>query len=134
LIVADTNLISHLLIPGDHSDEARAVLRRDSDWVVPSLWRSEFRNVLAVYLQREQMTRAQATAYMRMAEELLAGRERDVPSEGVLALAHRSKRSAYDCEFVQLAIDLQLQLVTEDQAVLGSFPDVAVSMDSFLNQ
>lgn len=134
MIVADTNLISYLLIPGDHSGQARAVLSKDSDWVVPPLWRSEFRNVVAVYLQQEHMTLATAVAYMSKAQELLDGREHDVHSERVLDLAQRSKRSAYDCEFVQLAINLQVQLVTEDQAVLRSFPEVAVSMTSFLNE
>jgi len=39
--------------------------------------------------------------------------------------------SAYDCEFVALAKDLRLRLVTADKQVLAKFPETAVSLASF---
>ena len=51
MIVADTNLIAYLLIDGTFTNEARAVYEKDQDWVAPSSWRSEFRNVLVLSLR-----------------------------------------------------------------------------------
>jgi hypothetical protein len=59
------------------------------------------------------------------AEALLAGQDEPVASEQVLQLAHSSRCSAYDCEFVAAAQQLGVPLVTEDRAVLVAFPDVA---------
>jgi hypothetical protein len=46
--------------------------------------------------------------------------------------AASSKCSAYDCEFVALAQDLSVPLVTSDQKILTAFPETAVSPDDFL--
>ncbi|NLH43945.1 MAG: type II toxin-antitoxin system VapC family toxin [Planctomycetes bacterium] len=57
---------------------------------------------------------------------------RQVASHPVLALAAASACSAYDCEFVALAKDLNLPLVTADKQILTQFPDVAVSLATFV--
>ena len=49
MIVADTNVISYLLLPTGFSEQASQLYRIDPDWAAPELWRSEFRNVLALY-------------------------------------------------------------------------------------
>lgn len=48
----------------------------------------------------------------------------------VLRLAIASGCTACDCEFVVLARDLAVKLVTLDQAILRAFPEIAVSLDS----
>jgi predicted nucleic acid-binding protein len=52
MIVADTNLIVYLFITGDQTALAQKVLDKDPQWIVPPLWQSEFRNVLAAYIRR----------------------------------------------------------------------------------
>jgi predicted nucleic acid-binding protein len=47
-------------------------------------------------------------------------------------LAAGSTCSAYDCEFVALAQELGTVLVTMDKQILRDFPDVAVSIDTFV--
>ena len=50
----------------------------------------------------------------------------------VLSLSHSSGCSAYDCEFVNLAKDLDVPLVTQDKKILHNFPETAISMSQFL--
>jgi predicted nucleic acid-binding protein len=132
LIVVDTNALAYLLLGGTGTAEARGVYIRDPVWHSPLLWRSEFRSVLAVYLRQGTLTLDDALAVQRKAEELLAGREHVVPSDRVLRLVAASSCSAYDCEFVALAQQLMVPLVTADRAVLKDFPAIAVSPARFL--
>lgn len=48
MIVADTNIIGYLFLPTMYSDKTSQLYRIDPDWAAPELWRSEFRNVLAL--------------------------------------------------------------------------------------
>jgi predicted nucleic acid-binding protein len=131
VIVADTNLIAYLLIEGEHTEASEAVLVKDPLWAAPLLWRSEFRNVLALYLRQGHLELAPALQYMNEAEARLSGREYEVPSAPVLELAQASGCSAYDCEFVHLAQELEVKLVTSDTRVLRAFPGIAISPQAF---
>ena len=131
MIVVDTNVIAYLLIPGQHTAAARATLARDPEWAAPLLWRSELRNVLALYLRNGELLLRQATALQDSAEELMLGREHHVASRDVLALAKASNRSAYDCEFIITARHLNVKLVTSDRPLLASFPSDAIALTAF---
>ena len=52
MIVVDTNIIAYLYLPTDLTGQAERLLESDPEWAVPVLWRSEFRNVLALYLRK----------------------------------------------------------------------------------
>lgn len=131
MIVVDTNVIAYFWIPGEHTESAEAVLLRDSAWCVPLLWRSEFRNVLATHVRRDRFDLAQARLLAGRAEEQLSRREYSVPSVRVLELAAESGLSAYDCEFVALAEDLDTTLVTTDRRLVQAFPERAVPAAEF---
>ena len=133
MIVVDTNIIAYLILPGEQTQLVEQVLAKDNRWLVPPLWKSEFRNVLALYLRQEQVTIDQARAIMTRAERLFARSEYPVTSEAVFSLVNRSNCSAYDCEFVALAKELSLLLVTADKKVLRDFPETAVSPQKFIN-
>ena len=66
------------------------------------------------------------------AEHSMAGREYSVVSHEVLRLAARSGCSAYDCEYVALAQDLEVRLVTADRPLLRAFPSIAVAPEIFV--
>jgi predicted nucleic acid-binding protein len=131
LIVADTNTIAYLLIVGERTQLAKEVLRKDPDWVAPLLWRSEFRSVVALYLRRGFLSLAQALQLTEEAETLMHGGEYEVTSSRVLSLAAGSQCSTYDCEFVALAQELGLPLITSDSKILSEFPSIAVSPEDF---
>lgn len=122
MIVVDTNVIACLHLPTARTMEAVALLSREPTWAVPYLWRSEFRNVLAGYLRRGTMIFEQACQIQREAERLVAGSEYSIDSRSVLELVRDSECTAYDCEFVALAIGLDTKLITMDQQLLRVFP------------
>jgi predicted nucleic acid-binding protein len=115
VIVADTNVIAHLLIPSPFTVMAEQVYAQDPEWVAPALWRSEFRNVPSLYMRRSLLSLDQVVALREEAGDLLQGREYDMVSADVLSLTRDSGRSAYDCEFVALARFLGVPLVTADR-------------------
>jgi predicted nucleic acid-binding protein len=131
VIVVDTNVIAALLLPtSGHTAAAVALLERDRDWAAPVLWRSEFGNILATAVRNRWLTEAQATEALGSAEELMEGGEFGVPTAEVLRTAIGSGCTAYDCEFVVLARDLGVELITLDQALLKAFPQVARQLGS----
>ncbi|HET8540136.1 MAG TPA: type II toxin-antitoxin system VapC family toxin [Anaeromyxobacter sp.] len=132
MIVADTNLIVAMTLPHVRTRIAEAVYRIDPDWVAPLLWRSELRNVLAGALRRGDVDPSTAAALAWDAEDRMTGGEYTVESEKVLRLVATSRCSAYDCEFVALADDLGVPLVTSDGLILKEFPDLARSPEAFV--
>ncbi|MDJ0588832.1 MAG: hypothetical protein QNJ72_02395 [Pleurocapsa sp. MO_226.B13] len=46
-------------------------------------------------------------------------------------MVKNSKCSAYDCEYVALARQLEIDLVTADRKILAEFPSTAISLSSF---
>lgn len=122
MIVVDVNVIAYLLIPGKYTGAAELLLEADSVWVVPRLWRSELRNVLANYLRAKQMDLAEAAAIYQRAEELVGAEEYEVETAHVLRLCADSKCSAYDCEYIALAEFLGIKLVTNDAKLTKAFP------------
>lgn len=128
MIVVDTHLLAYLYLSTELTPQAEPLLVKEPDWAAPMLWRSELRNVLALYLRRELLTLEQACAMQAEAEALLVEAEYDVPSLDVLRLVQSSDCSAYDCEFVALAKRLNVKLVTADKKILKEFPGVAVTM------
>ncbi len=134
MIVVDTNLVASFFLKAETSHISELVLARDPMWAVPLLWRSEFRNVLATGMRTRKLDLAFALEAMQAAEELLSGNEYQIPSSSVLRLAQASGCSAYDCEFVVLARELHVRLVTFDSQVLRSFSDTAEPPETFLSR
>jgi predicted nucleic acid-binding protein len=131
MIVVDTNIIGYLFLSSEQSILAERALRKDSEWAAPILWRSELRNVLALYMRRKLIRLEHAQHIMDGALELLRGREYEVSSYEVLRLASESTCSVYDCEFIAAANDLKAPLITVDKELLREFPSVAVSLAMF---
>ena len=53
MIVVDTNIIAYFYLESIHSKDTVDLLRHDPVWIVPFLWRSEFRSVLGLYLRKK---------------------------------------------------------------------------------
>ena len=131
MIVVDTNIIGYLYLNSERSGQVEKALLKDAEWAAPVLWRSEFRNVLAQYIRKKILTFEDAVRIMDEATRLMDGMEYEVASMDVLQLAQESSCSAYDCEFVALARDLGIPLVTVDKQILREFPRNTISLDMF---
>lgn len=131
MIVADASLIARFAIRNEQSTLADAVCERDAEWAAPLLWRSEFREALVQCIQRAGMSLESALVALQSAEEILAGREYRVASERILELGRQSPCTAFACEYVALAGELGVPLVTADRELVRAFPKIAVSLEDF---
>jgi predicted nucleic acid-binding protein len=131
VIVVDNSVLVYFWLPGAFAEWAEAAKAQDGIWAAPVLWRAEFRNVLAGYLRRKLLTEAEANAAFLNAQKDLGAQEFTVPTERILKLVLASDCTAYDCEYVALAQDLGVPLVTADKQVLRAFPKTAMSLEKF---
>jgi predicted nucleic acid-binding protein len=131
MIVVDSNIIIYVHVQSEKTNLALQALRKDPYWVAPPLWESEFRNVLAGYIRRRVLNIEGAKLVMKSALRTMEGREILPPSDLVLDLVAMSDCSAYDCEYVALARNLDVKLVTADRKILRNFPDIAVELGIF---
>ncbi|PAU92614.1 VapC toxin family PIN domain ribonuclease [Aliifodinibius salipaludis] len=132
MIVVDTNVIASMWVPNDMDKWVYKVLKKDDDWVAPLLWRSEFRNVLSIYLRKEILELSVVLQAIEEAEQLMDANEFEVNSTQVMSFVSDSSCSAYDCEFVALADDLNIQIVTFDKKIIREFPNIAISPEEFV--
>jgi predicted nucleic acid-binding protein len=90
--------------------------------------------VLADYLRKKLLTEADANAAYLNVQKDLGANEYSVPTERVLKLVLSSDCSANDCEYVALALDLDVPLVTADKEIVRAFPKNAVSLEKFVRK
>ncbi len=128
MIVVDSNVIACLYLPGELNAKAENLLEKEPDWAAPLLWRSELRNILALYMRRKSLDFNSAYRIQREAEALMADHEYDVDSFEALTLALDSGCSAYDCEFIVLTKQLGVKLVAEDAKLRQAFPRLTVGI------
>jgi predicted nucleic acid-binding protein len=131
VIVVDTKVIAYLMIEGEKTEWAQQTFRQDSNWTVPSLWRHEFLNVLATFVRHAGTKIEEAVEIWRRGTVLFTPGEREVDTLYALRLASQHNISAYDAQYVALATELGVPYVTEDQRILETFPDLALSMQEF---
>jgi predicted nucleic acid-binding protein len=134
VIVADTNLISYLLIEGEQTNSARRVWEIDPHWKMPPLWRSEFLSVLATTARVGIIEETQAISLWRNAVSIFSRCEQEPDGEQVLCFALKYKISAYDAQFIVLAYDLSIPLVTADKKLRHACPDLTVSLEKFASE
>ncbi len=125
-------LISYYTIEGEHTETAVEVRRKDPEWAAPLLWRSEFLNVLWLYVKDGQFGLDLAIEHIDLAEDLIADRSSQVAPTEVLRRAVESGCMAYDTHYAVLAQQLDVCLVTHDEEVRTGFPETAVHPSEFL--
>lgn len=125
MIVVDTNILAHFWLPSDHTELCEQLFQWDPEWVAPILWKSEFRSVITLYMRKNLINLAEAIQITEKAENQMKEREYHINSIHVYTLVDQSKCSSYDCEFISLAEELDIKLITMDKQILHLFPDRA---------
>jgi predicted nucleic acid-binding protein len=133
MIVVDANVIAYRFITGEKTDLATRVQEKDSEWIVPHLWRHEFLNVLATVTRAGILDTAEACTIWRGVVKALANQEHEVLYEKALCCALDFQVSAYDAQYITLAHMLNTLCITEDSRLRKAFPDTAISMRTFLD-
>jgi predicted nucleic acid-binding protein len=134
MIAVDNDVISYFWLDASRTEAARAARERDRDWSAPQLWRSEFRNVLYQHMRHRGLSLPDALHIAEQAEADLAADTYPVDTTDVLRLVDATGHSAYDCEYVALAQQLGVTLVTGDAALPDLFPDTAVLLEAFVDR
>jgi predicted nucleic acid-binding protein len=129
--VLDTSVAMAWCFEDEADDFADQILDRlrDSDAVVPGLWRLEVANVLLVAERQRRITEAQATRFVELVQRLPIRTEIDVLEvSDVLAAGRRHGLSAYDACYLLLAERRGVPLATLDStlAVAGRSAGVTV--------
>jgi hypothetical protein len=132
MIVVSTDVVVALYLPGETSQLAEGVLKRDSAWCSPMLWRTLFPHYLTQPLRSGQVTPDLAQLMLEEAKLLFLSREFPAPAEDNLGFVLNSNCSAFITPFLGLAKGLRIPLVTFDMEAVHSFPDIAISASDFV--
>jgi predicted nucleic acid-binding protein len=131
MIVADASLLAHLLIPSPNSAVAEDVYRKDPEWSAPVLWRSELRSVLLKHIRHSGMEIELANAVVAKALLVIRDRETVPPTPAVLEAAVSFNVSAYDAEYLVVARQLGVALLTFDRQLHQAAPNLAIAPSAF---
>jgi len=132
MIVVDTNVIAQFLLPSPRSSLCERVHEIDPHWIAPRLWVNEFRNVLILYVRNKIISYDKAVEVLQFAERQFEDTTFDAKSSDIMIYSMKSTCSAYDLEFVSLAINMGVTLVTMDKQILREFPSVAKRPEDFV--
>jgi predicted nucleic acid-binding protein len=127
VVLVDTNVLAYLMLEGDRTSAAQELFERDADWRSEAFIMVEFSNVLTTYVRTKVLSRDQGLKLLAGAEELVPELTR-VQHARALETATQFGISAYDARFIALAIQMKVELVTEDAKLRAAVPSWTVSL------
>jgi predicted nucleic acid-binding protein len=134
VIVADTNVTVQLFIASNLTPLARRLFELDGRWVVPPVWPHEFLNVMATYAKTGGLSPAASLATWRQALDVFGNRILRIDPDAALQLAVERDLSAYDAQFISLALDQNAPCITQDRRLRDKFPGLAFSIEVYLKR
>jgi predicted nucleic acid-binding protein len=132
VIVVDSNVLAARSLTSEKAKLAQQVELIDSVWIMPTLWRYEFQNILATAIAARQITCDDALHVWREVLALMSDNERAPSAENVIELSARHRITGYDANFIALSMEMGVLCVTEDGELHTKFPGKALSMDAFI--
>ncbi len=132
MIVVDSNIVTARNLTTSLTSKAKQVEEKDPVWIVPVLWRYEFQNILASAIKAKQIKPEQALDVWEKVSRILMENECEPSPSKVIELVAQYGITAYDGQFIAVALEMGIPCVTEDQELQEKFAGIAVSMDEFL--
>ena len=132
MIVVDSNVIAARTLTSLLTSKAEKVEQKDPVWIVPVLWRYEFQNILATAIKAKQITPEHALGVWQRVAAILVENESEPSPAKVIDLVTQYGITAYDGQFIALAMEMGIPCITEDQELQEKFRGIALSMDDFL--
>jgi predicted nucleic acid-binding protein len=132
MIVVDSNVIAARNLTSVLTFKAEKVERKDPIWIVPVLWRYEFQNILATAIRARQITPTNALEVWERVAAILVENESEPSAAKIIDLIAQHGITAYDGQFIALAMGMGIPCITEDQELRRKFRGIALSMDDFL--
>jgi predicted nucleic acid-binding protein len=127
--VIDTNIIVYLLLQGDRTTAARALLAKDPDWRSDSFVLVEFCNVLATMVRTRLLASRRAREALSKAEQVIEPGLHPAAHGTSLATAEEFGVSVCDARFLVVAQVLGTRLVTEDAKLRRAAPALTQSLE-----
>jgi predicted nucleic acid-binding protein len=128
MVVVDCNVVVHLLLEGEQTPRARALLERDADWRSEALLIVELTNVLATAMRARGLALDDAVIALTQAREVVEPGLHAASHFEALETASRYGVSAYDARYLVVARDLGARLVTEDAQLRRAAPELTRSL------
>lgn len=128
MIAVDCNVLVHLLLDGEQTPRARALLEHDADWHSEALVMVELTNVLATALRVRKLALKDAAMVLTQAEGVVESALHTASHFDALAIAAHYRISAYDAHYLAVARNLGVKLVTEDARLRKSVPELTQSL------
>ena len=132
MIVVDSNIVAARNLTTSLTSKARQIEEKDPVWVLPVLWRYEFQNILASTIKAKQIKPEQALEIWEKVFGALSENESEPAGSKVIELVTKYGITAYDGQFIAVALEMGIPCVTEDKELQEKFPGIAMSMDGFL--
>ena len=132
MIVVDSNILTARSLTSSLTSKAKQVEEKDPVWIVPVLWRYEFQNILASAIKTRQIKPEQALDIWEKVSQILIENECEPSASKVIELVAEYGITAYDGQFIAVALEMGIPCVTEDRELREKFPSIAISMDEFL--
>jgi len=132
MIVVDANILLYAMIECETTPLTQELKSKDPDWRAPPLLMHEVLNVLVTHERRGMLTLDQCRELLRAATAFMGAAEIAVNVELALDMAARLRITGYDAQYVALAQQLSVTLVTEDRKLREAAPGIALSLNEYL--
>jgi predicted nucleic acid-binding protein len=117
MIVVDASVVAYLFIEGELTDVVRELYRVDAEWVTPPILNHEILSILAAVGTEEQSSHSVEVIW-RDVRALLAARQHVPDPVNSLRLAVEFGISGFDAQYLSLAQQLNLPLITGDARLI----------------